>query len=241
LLLALYTMRYKFSNIAQKNTLENFAGVPLKFPKIYQPSPVITGDEETIVPIITQENPTCIDFGIWGLLPKDYDEDWQTFQNVIDTLTVVHEETEGNALYEDANNLNRCVVLATGFFTTYLHEGKTYPYYVYQKNEEPFYMAGYYSKLDDGFITITLLLKKIEPQLEKILNISKYIPKILDTTAKKQWLSKHSTKKTLDLLINTPTPLRLNSHSIAKELFKMDISYDSMLEPVEYKGIPKFN
>lgn len=234
-------MRYKFSNIAEKRALEDFAGVPLKFPKIYQPSPVITGFEETIVPIITQDDLSCINFGIWGLLPKNYDEDWQTFQNVIDTLTVSYEDTKGNALYEDANNLNRCVVLATGFFTTYLHEGKTFPYYVYQKNEKPFYMAAYYSKLDDGFITITLLLKKIEPQLERILNISKYIPKILDDTSKEQWLSKTISKNALDLLVADPTPLKLNSHPIAKELFKMNISYDSMLDPVDYKGIPKFD
>ena len=234
-------MRYKFSNIADKNTLERFARVPLKFPKLYQPATVITGFEETIVPIITQENKHFIEFGIWGLLPKDYDEDWETFQNVIDTLTVFYHDTIGNALYGNPDTMKRCVILATGFFTTYLHKGKTYPYYVYRKNEEPFYMAGYYSELDDGFITITLLLKNVEPQLEKILNISKHIPKILNEKGKELWLEKGVSKVILDELIDAPTPYVLNSHPIAKELFKMNISYDSMLEPMDYKGIPKFN
>lgn len=234
-------MRYKFSNIAERETLENFAGIPLKYPKLYQPSPVITGTEETIVPIITQENQENIDFGIWGLLPKNYDEDWETFQNVIDTLTVFYHDTTGNALYGSPNMMKRCVILATGFFTTYLYEGKTYPYYVYQKNEKPFYMAAYYSELDDGFITTTLLLKNVEPQLEKILNISEYMPKILDKKGKELWLEKGVTKEILDELIDSPTPLILNSHAIAKELFKMNISYDSMLDPVDYEGIPKFN
>ena len=109
-------MKYKISNIATRETLEEYVGLPLKYPKIYESNPIITGFEETIVPVITSNNSEEIEFGIWGLLPDNYDEDWEVFQTIIDTLTIESDNLTTNALLKESLDLKRCAVVVTGFF-----------------------------------------------------------------------------------------------------------------------------
>lgn len=51
---------------------------------------------------------------------------------------------------------------------------------------------------------------------------------------KNHWLSSSSTNEQLDAMVNSKTTVHLQSHPIAKELFKMNIFYKGILEPVNY-------
>ncbi|WP_010178270.1 SOS response-associated peptidase family protein [Aquimarina agarilytica] len=232
-------MKYKISNTAARETLEAHVGMPLKYPNIYVSNPVVTGFEETIVPLIISDNDKEIEYGIWGLLPDNYHEDWQVFQTIIDTLTIEKKDFISNTFLKDSVNLKRCAVIVTGFFTTYLYKGEIFPFYVYAKNKKPFYLAGYYNKLADGFITFSILLNKVEPSIKKIQNLSDYSPKILSKNEKDVWVSNSSTNNDITKLLEKDSQLELKSHTIAKELYKMGITYNSMLEPVVYKNLPE--
>lgn len=153
-------MRYKLSNMATVKQLEQFAGAKFLFPKIYKPNAVYTGLEEELLPIITQENKNDINYGIWGILPHNYKQDWQEFQNLKQTLTVVHNDIKYNSVINSDCSTKRCVILVTGFFTNFLHKGKLYPHIVYTIKNKPFYVAGYYNTLQDGFLTVTMVIKK---------------------------------------------------------------------------------
>lgn len=229
-------MRYKISNIATRKQLELFANAKFRFPKIYKSKPVYTGLEEELLSIITQENRNEINYGIWGILPHNYNQDWQEFQNIKQTLTVVYNDIKFNEIIDCEGKSQRCVILVTGFFTNLLKNGTIYPYYVYEKNTSPFYIAGYYNVLEDGFITVTIALKDKETYFNNILNLSKYIPKVLSEKEKNMWLSKNITDDKLEALVNGDASIELQSHPIAKELFKMNIFYESILRPINFNS-----
>lgn len=196
--------------MASKNALVEFAGIPLKHPELYKKSYIITGKEETIVPVITQENQHEISFAIWGLLPENYDEDWLEFQDLVDTLTVKIDELKNNEVIDQLENINRCLILVTGFFTTYLKEGKTHQYYVSAKNNTPFYLAGYYNKLNDGFLTFTLLLSPQNEAIKKYQNLTKYMPTIINSDYKNLWLSDDITLNHIEDFIQKTSYMPLN-------------------------------
>ncbi len=190
-------MKYKISNTADQKELVEFAKVPIKFPELYKPQFVITGKKETIVPIITEENTQEVSFGIWGILPNNYNEDWADFQSVIDTLTIKHNDIENEYFLKDILKIQRCLILVTGFFTTYFKNGKTHQYYASKKGNKPFYLAGCYSKLEDGFLTFALLLKEQDKFFEKIQNLTNYMPMIVDEKKKELWFSDEKNYKTI--------------------------------------------
>ncbi|MGY5354264.1 SOS response-associated peptidase family protein [Wenyingzhuangia sp. IMCC45467] len=211
-------MKIRISNMATKQELVEFTGIPLKHPELYKKSYIITGKEETIIPIITQENSKEISYGIWGLLPKNYNDDWLEFQDLVDTLTVKSDELKNNILIDKLENINRCLILVTGFFTTYLRDGKTYQYHIVAQNQKPFYVAGYYNKLNDGFLTFTLLLTHQNEAIKKYQNLTKYMPTIIDSGYKNLWLSDDITIDNLEGFIQKSSSLQLNITEVKNSL-----------------------
>lgn len=208
-------MKYKISNIASIHVIENHTNSTFKHPKLYQQKRMITGKEETIVPIITSEYPNEIDFAIWGLLPDKFDQDWNVFQEHIDTLTVKIDNIRNDFMQKELN-IRPCLVIVTGFYTSFLENGKIQEYYITKENNTPFYLAGCYNQLNDGFLTFSLLLKKQKKELKKFQNLDKYIPIVIDETMKQDWLSNKISITDLKKVSLLQTKLKIlkNTHGI---------------------------
>lgn len=228
----------KIANIAERNDIETEFGVKYKFPKLYVQRSVIDGTQESNISIITSENLNTISFGIWGLLPENYQDEWFDFQKVYNTLHIQKEELFVNSLIKEPFNVKRCAIIITGFYIYHLYEGSLYPYYVHHKDKKPFLVAGIYNILDDGFITCSMLISKSEGIVKKIQNLNNSMPVIIPTDNYRAWLQS-------DIGINEINDPFINSHSssftahpIAKEFFKNEIDFESMLAPVNYTNIP---
>lgn len=230
-------MYYKLSNTAAREEIEFEFDSLFRYPKLYEPVSVINGLEETSLPIITADDQNSISFGIWGLLPERYNDDWKVFQNTINTLNIPSENITFNHWTDICLKNRRCLVLITGFFASYLHEGDIYPYYVYSRDKKPFSVAGIYNQLEDGFVTVGIIIVPPNGLIKKIQNIDFGMPLALDKEKQQIWLGNEE----VDNLISEPCNFDLIAHPIAKELFNKGISYDSMLEEVEYEHIPKVN
>ncbi|WP_378175523.1 SOS response-associated peptidase [Aquimarina sp. SS2-1] len=231
-------MYKKISNIAERELIEQEVGVRYRFPKLHTPTPVIDGSEESTISIITSENPDCISYGIWGILPDNYKEEWSDFQKVFNTLHITKDRLNSNGIFQEPYQKRRCVIIVTGFFIYHLYNGSLYPYYVHQSNKKPFYLAGIYNVLDDGFITCSIIMTKATGVIETIQNLDNTMPVIVHKTFLKTWLNPSTTKEDLDYILGSSKLSNLKAYPIAKEFFKNDISYDSMLSPVYYNGIP---
>ncbi|KAA1242708.1 SOS response-associated peptidase [Aquimarina sp. RZ0] len=231
-------MYKKISNIAEREFIENELGIKYKFPRLYTPSSVIDGTQEATLSIITMDNPDHILYAIWGLLPDNYEGEWSDFQKALDTLNVPKENLHSRGIFKEPYYKRRCLIIVTGFFIYHLYNGTLYPYYVYLDDKKPFYIAGIYNILDDGFITCSMLMTKTTGIVNKIQNLNTTMPIFVPNNLSDIWLNSKTDMDEIDYILNLPNALKLKAHPIAKEFFKNDISYESMLKPVYYEGIP---
>ncbi len=182
-------MFYKISNIANRESIEEKFRVNFEFPNLYKPQGVIDGLKESTISVITISDPKKATYAIWGLLPENFEDNWSVFQDVFNTLNVNIETLEnGNGLYSNLLQDRRCVIIATGFFTTWLTNGTVERCHVHLPNYEPFAIAGVFNELNDGFITCSLVVTKISESFKDVPNISNLKPLVLNEIELKQWL-----------------------------------------------------
>ena len=231
-------MYHKLSNTASKITLEREFNIRFKYPNLYQKQVLINGMVETTVPIITMHEPELLVPAIWGLLPEGYKDDWSVFQDIFNSLNLHISSLNNPSWYSCALLHRRCLIPVTGFFTSYLIDGILYPYYFHRKSGLPFFLAGIYNKLDDGFLTCTIITTHSHQNLKAIKNIDGTVPMMLPKDLNSTWLSSDLIENDIQNLLNSTPNFKLIAHPISKEFFKNNISYASMLEPVYYEAAP---
>ncbi|MFD0860631.1 SOS response-associated peptidase family protein [Sungkyunkwania multivorans] len=229
-------MLRKISNTTRKEQIEDGLGVRFKYPNLYQPKLMIDGSNEENIHIITSEDPFSVDNAIWGLLPARFEDDWQVFQQAHQTLTVNVNQSHPNVLFKNALDHRRCLILVSGFFSKRLHEDNLYPFFASNGSNMPLLLAGVYNRLDDGFITATILMVDAVDPLKKVQNLSADMPLVIDPKDKDAWLSQDLIREDVEHLLNN-NDLQINVHPIAKEFYNQNIMFHSMLEPVSYNGI----
>lgn len=227
-------MYFKISNTAKMKEIERDANALFKYPNLYTPQVVISGLTEVSIPIITMNEPSAINLAIWGLLPTSFNEDWELFQKLTNTLTIPSQNVHTDIWYHDSFIQKRCIIPVTGFFTSVLKKGEIYPYHISKKNGAILYLAGIYTTLEDGFITCSLLTGPLEKEIVHYQNLVDYMPAIIDRDNKNEWLSGSTDLERAKEILRPPHSTELEIRSIARNLFNQDISYDSMLSPYEY-------
>lgn len=233
-------MYRKLSNIASSEDMEEQIGLSLKYPNLHHPSLMINGLSEANLCVIIADEPNTILFSIWGILPSGYEGDWEEFQDIKNTLCTPIQEIGNNKLVEEAIFHRRCLIIITGYFTQYLHNDDIYPYYVHLPLQKTFTLAGIYNQLEDGFNTCSILIGDADSYHRSINNLDNYMPKIIDEARRADWLLPNQDVEVLREIITQPSNLNsdLRAFPIAKELYKKDISYETMLEPTYYEGLP---
>ncbi|TDT46217.1 putative SOS response-associated peptidase YedK [Maribacter spongiicola] len=227
-------MYFKISNTAKMKEIEQDANALFKYPNLYRPQVVISGLTEVSIPIITMNEPDAVNLAIWGLLPSSFNEDWELFQKLTNTLTIPSQNAHTNIWYHDSFIEKRCIIPVTGFFTSVLKKGEIYPYHISKKNGAILYLAGIYTTLEDGFITCSLLTGPLEKEIVHYQNLVDYMPAIVDRDIKNEWLSGNTDLERAKEILRPPHSTELEIRPIARNLFNQDISYDSMLSPYEY-------
>jgi len=232
-------MYYKLSNIAEGRVLEEEFGISLKYPNLYRPNQIINGLNEETLFVVASDQKNLISPAIWGLLPEEFVDDWSVFQNTSNTLNF-----DQSNFYEDswcgrAFTHRRCLVIVTGFFTAFLHNGTIYPYHVKRIDGKPFCIAGIYNRLEDGFLTCSILTTKANRFTKKIQNIGSQMPLLLPKSKWIDWLNTDLAHSNVNEMFQNVSDNGLEAHLIAKEFFNHNITYDSVLEPVSYKGLPE--
>jgi len=228
---------YKLSNTAERLILEKEFGIPLLYGNLHKPARVINGLNEETVLTITSENQNHISPAIWGMLPEEYIDDWYIFQNISNTLNISGEELYQDSWKTKSLFSRRCLIVVTGFFTSYLHQGTICPYYVSRVDNRAFCIAGIYNQLEDGFLTCSILTQKADDFIASIHNLGTQMPMVLGSEFSQDWLDRGLNKNQIKCIIDNPCSKCLEAHLIAKELFNHNITYDSILEPVFHESL----
>ena len=231
-------MFYKLSNTSALKVIENEFNATFRFPNLYKPRAVISGAEESNLAIITSENPNVIDYSIWGLLPEHYDDDWDLYQSITNTLnTKVDDLDSDDELYSKAFEHRRCLIIVNGFFTSNILDGKLYPFHIHLKNHKPFCVAGIYNKLDDGFLTCSVLISDYNSKGNLIPHIGKQRPLAFEKSDSTHWLSLNKSKKDLKDLIRTHNTPDFISHPIKEDFYKNNRIHKQIIESVDYLNV----
>lgn len=230
-------MFYKLSNTTNILELEADFDATFKYPLLYKKASIINGLFEQSLPIITMQKPQIIDYAIWGLLPEDYKEDWESFQNLTNTLNTSINDLGAVDWLSGRIKHQRCVVIVSGFFTSYLYNGEIYPFYVYEKNHKPFALAGIYSRLSDGFLSFSLITSLAKKhKIKEIHNLGLDFPIVISSDHYKSWLEYDVDLATFGY--GKIGHVDLQAHTISKEFYKNQIMYKTILEPAYYRDFP---
>lgn len=207
-------MNYKLSNIASRTTIEDFTKIKFKHPYLYVPKLKIDGLKEQNVSIITMDNPIEINYGIWGILPQNFEGSWKNFQKLKRTLHTRVEDIFNNVLFTKSLKNRRCLVLATGFYAHKLETNTVQNYLVEKKNREPFYLAGIYNTTEDGFTTCSIINTDANKKLNSINNIYDVMPLQIPDIFKNKWLNKKTSLEEIKFLISKPYRTKFNIQKI---------------------------
>lgn len=232
-------MYYKVSNTATRNVIENEFGVALKYPRLHLPSPVINGLDEEVLSVITEEHQNLVNIAIWGMLPNNYTGDWETYQQIENTLNIPLNKLNNNSVPLLGYGCKRCLIIVTGYFVSHLHRGELYPYYVHLPRNKPFMIGGLYTTLHDGFLTAGILVGKGTNGISQdIHNLGLQAPLIIPEEQQSNWLDHTLENNDLEHLVELNKKSNLIAYPIAKEFYYRNINYNSMLEPVFYDTLP---
>ncbi|RLJ67461.1 putative SOS response-associated peptidase YedK [Lacinutrix venerupis] len=198
--------------------------------------------------VIPQEKVELIAPAVWGIVPnnKSSNQIKEYYKEAVrygGGLNARSEKIFNHFIYKESVMENRCIIPVTGFFEPHDHKKKKYPFYIQNKEKQPLGLAGLYNVIDT-YITFTILTKEASPLFEKIHNLKKRQPVILNESDYKDWLSPDLKEKNInDLILENYSESKLEAYSVSKDLFspKVDSNQPEILNYVEFPEIEIFN
>ncbi|WP_420317952.1 SOS response-associated peptidase [Ekhidna sp.] len=148
--------------------------VMIKFPAMHH----LNGFDEPDLPVITNEQPDIVNFHHWAFVPFVYAP--QISGRPMNTLNARDDKIfSDRSIYKDAAESKRCLVMLDGFFDHHKKNGVAYPYYVHQKSDEPFLVAGLWQTFQDRtdgipINTVTLVTGRANKEMAWIHNEPAY-------------------------------------------------------------------
>ena len=146
--------------------------------------------------IYTDQQPEYPIVATWGLVPHWVHDEEQKKNLWNNTINAKGETIFKKPSFRESAKSKRCLIYVDGFYEHHHFNGKTYPFYIHRKDNEPFVMAGLWSewKNDDGgtLTTFSIVTTKANPLLAKIHNNPKLaeprMPFILQDGMEDEWL-----------------------------------------------------
>ena len=221
----------RISNTATLKEIESYLDLQYQFKHLYKPQIVINGMEESTVSVVTSQQRTIIQFGIWGILPQGYNKEWRQFQKFENTLITNFASLEQSHWLYDALKFRRCLVIITGYFNYYLDEKNLKPVYSSRASEKILCLAGIYNQTEDGFLTFTILTKTSNHFHTKT-SFAPVAPIIFSEREREFWIgNENSPKENLDFLEQLQ-PLYLEQYPVTTAIMGRGKKTMQMLQPL---------
>lgn len=178
--------------------------------------------------IYTDRDPNFPEVATWGLVPHWVRDQEQLKKLWNNTLNARGETIFEKPSFRDAAKNNRCIVYVDGFYEHHHFEGKTFPFFIQQKNKEPLALAGLWSEWGNPdshgtMNTFTIVTTEGNELLSKIHNNPKLkgprMPFILSKDQEANWLiniENESDAKTIESLIQSYPSEKLEAHTVRR-------------------------
>jgi putative SOS response-associated peptidase YedK len=180
--------------------LEKFLGKPLFHASGFShPSLIIYPNTDAFIPVVAT----------WGFIPEWVRTPQHAKELWNSTLNARGETLFDKPSFREAAHHKRCIVPIDGFFEHHHFQGKTYPYFIQRKDDEPINIAGLYSdwvnpETGDALRTFSFVTKRGNSLMGAIHNNPKLaeprMPVILDDHQTKGWLDAKSQEDVQEVL-----------------------------------------
>ncbi len=201
--------------------------------------------------IYTNDSPHIPILASWGLVPHWVKDNVQRKKIWNNTLNARGETIFEKPSFRDSARYKRCLIYVDGFYEHHHFKGKTYPFLIKQKNNEPVILAGLWSDwvdIDTGEIqnTFSIVTTKGNTLLEKIHNNPKLVgprmPLILPEEIAENWiaadLKDNLDIKSLQKLIQPFPDGELESHTVSRLRGKQYIgNVEEVSKPFIYEDL----
>ena len=185
-----------------------------------------SGFQHPTLLIYTGKSPHHPTFSTWGLVPhwvKDRDQLKKFWNN---TLNARGETLFEKPSFRNSAKNHRCLIYVNGFYEHHYFNGRSYPYFIYHKENLPLALAGLWSKWIDketGEIinTFSIVTTVGNSLLEKIHNNPKLkgprMPVILEEKSEDLWISNdHDNLQSIHELIRPYPSGKLKAHTVKR-------------------------
>jgi putative SOS response-associated peptidase YedK len=220
--------------------------VPLTDLPIYH----TTGFNHPKLLIYTDRSPWFPEVSTWGLVPH-WVKDAAQLQELWDkTLNARGETIFEKPSFRESAKHHRCIIYVNGFYEHHHLNGKTFPFYIHQKNEQPMPLAGLWSEWTDEetgetLNTFSIVTTKGNKMLAKIHNNPKLegprMPVILPQELEDQWLKPIEDEldvKSIQELIREYPDEELDAYTVRRLRGKDAIgNVAEVSEPYEYEEL----
>ena len=204
--------------------------------------------------IYTSESPGIPIVASWGLVPHWVKDSAQLKKFWNNTLNARGETIFEKPAFRQAARYNRCLVYIDGFYEHHHFGGKTYPYFIYLKDNGPMILAGLWSEWTDRetgelWNTFSIVTTEGNPLLAKIHNNPKLkgprMPLILPEEIADQWLMEVEDEldiKAVQAQILSYPEEALAAHTVARLRGKEYLgNVQQISEQVEYPELALLN
>ncbi len=173
--------------------------------------------------VYTNDKPTEPQAFQWGLVPHWVKDEKQKLQLWNKTINARGETIYDKPSFRQAARDKHCVIYVDGFFEHHHYKGKTYPFHIYRKSNEPLVLAGLYEQWLDKqtgelLNSFTIVTTKANTLLTKIHNNPKLseprIPVILSKENEELWLDKSFKSKDMPIILDPISSSDLSFHTV---------------------------
>ena len=189
----------------------------------------VSGFEHPDVPVITNDSPNEIQLFNWGLIPS-WTKDIQSAVDISNrTLNARGETMFEKPAFKEAALERRCLVMVDGFFEHHWKYGKSYPYHIFLKDEEPMIFGGLWSTWNDRVSglskkTFSIVTTTANSLMEQIHNKPKAslgprMPLIIPRGLEKDWLHASDdpvSKEIIDSVIAPFDAEKMDSYTVPR-------------------------
>lgn len=178
--------------------------------------------------IYTDRSPDFPEVATWGLVPHWVQNEADMKKQWNNTLNARGETIFEKPSFRSSAKSNRCIVYVDGFYEHHHFNGKTYPFFIYRKDNKPMALAGLWSEWSNpekgGILnTFSIVTTSGNNMMAKIHNNPKLkgprMPVILPTELEDKWLDPINDdldiKKIKELIMEYPED-ELATHTVAK-------------------------
>ena len=189
-----------------------------QYDKLFQ----VSGFAHPKIIIYTNDKPYKPQSSVWGLIPnwaKDAESIWNK------TLNARAETIFEKPAFVKSAEEKRCLIPAEGFYEHHHFRGKTYPFYISHKKDNPLVFAGLWNewtnpKTNEIVNTFSIVTTKANLLMTKIHNNPKLsgdsrMPVILSEDLENEWL-KPLSKNDLQELLQPFPDSELTAHTVRK-------------------------